>query len=68
MIGAPDARLTKNLGYVQDTMPLTKAIIESTKEQDRMDRVDKTMFSKGTIEKYTKTKDREYDEEEMEIG
>lgn len=68
MIGAPDAQLTKNLGYVQDIMPLTKAIIESTKEQDRMDRVDKTMFSKGTIEKYTKTKDREYDEEEMEIG
>lgn len=68
MIGAPDARLTKNLGYVQAIMPLTKAIIESTKEQDRMDRVDKTMFSKGTIEKYTKTKDREYDEEEMEIG
>lgn len=68
MIGAPDARLTKNLGYVQNIMPLTKAIIESTKEQDRMDRVDKTMFSKGTIEKYTKTKDREYDEEEMEIG
>lgn len=70
MNGIVDARLAKNLGYLQEIMPTTKAIIAATKEHDRanMDREDKRMFSKGTIEKYTQqTKDRE-NNEEMEIG
>ncbi len=70
MNGIGDARLARNLEYLQSMMPTAKAIITTTKEIDRngMDKVDRRMFSKGTIEKYTQqTKDRE-NEEEMEIG
>lgn len=56
-----DARLEKNLTYLKDVMPTANAIIKATKEKDR----NKSMFSKDTIERYTK--DRENSEEEMEI-
>lgn len=63
MNGIGDARLAKNLGYLQDIMPTTKAIIIASKMN--IDKADRRMFSKGTIEKYTQqTKDRENNEEE----
>jgi hypothetical protein len=64
-----DVRLEKNLGYLKEVTTTAKAIIEATKEKDINIQEDKRMFSKGTIEKYTQqTKDKENDEEEMEIG
>lgn len=60
-----DPRLEKNLTYLKDVMPTANAIIKATKEKES-NREDKSMFSKDTIERYTK--DRENNEEEMEIG
>ncbi|MCI8699902.1 MAG: hypothetical protein HFJ47_00995 [Clostridia bacterium] len=70
MNGIGDARLAKNLGFLQEIMEITKSVILAVKEQGRViiGEEDRRMFSKETVEKYTQKAGDRQNNEEMEIG